>query len=150
MAWRRPGDKPLYETMMVSLLTHICVARPQWVNFQPHIHTLYALTISFYKPQCHHLAMGRSAIPSWQYLSSWYSCILYMLMSVPVDLLSHNWLRPDDEYVSKLAHRWFHYGVSPFQRQATIVYLILKSKLQEKPNYFLSRKYIQKCILLTY
>ena len=24
MAWRRPGDKPLSEPMMVSLLTHIC------------------------------------------------------------------------------------------------------------------------------
>ena len=31
MAWRRPGDKPLSELMMVSLLTHICVTRPQWV-----------------------------------------------------------------------------------------------------------------------
>ena len=32
MAWRRSGDKPLFEPMMVSLLTHICVTRPQWVN----------------------------------------------------------------------------------------------------------------------
>ena len=32
MAWRRPGDKPLSEPMMVTLPTHICVARPQWVN----------------------------------------------------------------------------------------------------------------------
>ena len=32
MAWRRPGDKPLSEPMMVSLLTHICVSRHQWVN----------------------------------------------------------------------------------------------------------------------
>ena len=32
MAWRRSGDKPLSESMMVSLLTHICVTRPQWVN----------------------------------------------------------------------------------------------------------------------
>ena len=32
MAWRRPGDKPLSEPMVVSLLMHICVARPQWVN----------------------------------------------------------------------------------------------------------------------
>ena len=30
MAWRRPGDKPLSEPMMVSLLTYICVTRPQW------------------------------------------------------------------------------------------------------------------------
>ena len=32
MACRRPGDKPLSKPMVVSLLTHICVARPQWVN----------------------------------------------------------------------------------------------------------------------
>ena len=31
-AWGRPGDKPLYEPMMVGLLRHICVTRPQWVN----------------------------------------------------------------------------------------------------------------------
>ena len=32
MAWRRPGDKPLSEAMTASLLTHICVTRPQWVK----------------------------------------------------------------------------------------------------------------------
>ena len=32
MAWRRPGDKPLSEPIMVSLPTHICVTRPQWVK----------------------------------------------------------------------------------------------------------------------
>ena len=32
MAWRRPGDKPLSEPMLVILLTHICVTRSQWVN----------------------------------------------------------------------------------------------------------------------
>ena len=34
MAWRQPGDKPLSEPMMVNLLTHICVTRPQWVNMK--------------------------------------------------------------------------------------------------------------------
>ena len=34
MAWRRPGDKPLSEPMMVNLLTRICVTRPQSVNVQ--------------------------------------------------------------------------------------------------------------------
>ena len=33
MAWRRPGDKPLSGPMVVSLLTHICIARPQWVKW---------------------------------------------------------------------------------------------------------------------
>ena len=32
MAWRRPGDKPLSEPMMIGLLTHICVTRPRWVK----------------------------------------------------------------------------------------------------------------------
>ena len=32
MAWRRPGDKPLSEPMLVLVPTHICVTRPQWVN----------------------------------------------------------------------------------------------------------------------
>ena len=36
MAWRRPGNKPLCEPMMVILSTHICVTRPQWVNWLPH------------------------------------------------------------------------------------------------------------------
>ena len=29
MVWRRSGDKPLSEPMMVKLPTHICVTRPQ-------------------------------------------------------------------------------------------------------------------------
>ena len=32
MAWRRPGAKPLSEPMMVSLSTHICATRHQWVK----------------------------------------------------------------------------------------------------------------------
>ena len=34
MAWHRPGDKPLLEPMMVSILmyTCICITLPQWVN----------------------------------------------------------------------------------------------------------------------
>ena len=47
MAWRRLGDKPLYEPMMVSLLTHIYVTRPQWVKWK-HIRS----SIHFYIPMC--------------------------------------------------------------------------------------------------
>ena len=32
MARRRPGNKPLSESIMVSLLMHICVIQPEWVN----------------------------------------------------------------------------------------------------------------------
>ena len=33
MAWRWSGDKPLSEPMMGRLPTHICVTRPQWLQF---------------------------------------------------------------------------------------------------------------------
>ena len=32
MAWCRLGDKPLSEPMVVNLLTHLCVTRPQWLK----------------------------------------------------------------------------------------------------------------------
>ena len=32
MAWRLPGNNPLSEPMMISLLTHICITRPQWIK----------------------------------------------------------------------------------------------------------------------
>ena len=43
MAWRRPGNKPLSEPMVVCLPTHICVAWPQWVKIdvQSFTHLLY-------------------------------------------------------------------------------------------------------------
>ena len=50
MAWRRPGDKPLSEPVMVSLLTHICVIRPQWVketNIDPGYWQVYASPVPF-------------------------------------------------------------------------------------------------------
>ena len=42
MAWRRSGAKPLSEPMMISLPTHICVTRPQWVKFIPPKQPAYA------------------------------------------------------------------------------------------------------------
>ena len=35
MAWRRPGNRPLSESMVFSLLMHICVTQCQWVNWSP-------------------------------------------------------------------------------------------------------------------
>ena len=45
MAWHRPGDKPLPEPVMVSLLTHICVTRPQII-----MHPTSTITITKTKP----------------------------------------------------------------------------------------------------
>ena len=45
MAWRRPGDKPLSEPMMVRLPTHQCVTRPQWVkSFVEYATDVYMIT----------------------------------------------------------------------------------------------------------
>ena len=62
MTCRRPGDKPLSELMMASLLTHICVTRPQWVKlpaWSPHgterdqRHTTLFLVICYLRtPKC--------------------------------------------------------------------------------------------------
>ena len=47
MAWRRPGDKPLSEPMIVSLSMHIRVTRPQWVNDDPDLY-------------CHFMSLGHN------------------------------------------------------------------------------------------
>ena len=49
MAWRRPGDKPLSEPMMVSLLTHICVTRPQWVKAKTLLHLYFSELLLIFK-----------------------------------------------------------------------------------------------------
>ena len=50
MVWRRPGDKPLSEPIMVSLLMHICVTRPQWVNSRPEKNDTYFADILTHWP----------------------------------------------------------------------------------------------------
>ena len=61
MAWRRPGYKPLSEPMMVSLLTHICVTRPQWVNMLTYI-IIHCIRIS--RQQWHRMRWSER-ISSW-------------------------------------------------------------------------------------
>ena len=55
MAWRRAGDKPLSEPMMVSLPTHICVTRPQWVSHMISWTDKYvSITTQLVLPLSHH------------------------------------------------------------------------------------------------
>ena len=45
MAWHRPVDKPSSEPMLVSLPTHICVTRPQWVKlYMYYLHSYHFRT----------------------------------------------------------------------------------------------------------
>ena len=47
MACRRPGDKPLYQLMMIGLLTHIFVTRPQRVKLLLDSHICHSLNIIY-------------------------------------------------------------------------------------------------------
>ena len=48
MIGRRPGAKPISEPMMVSLLTHICVTQPKWVNSLATVSEWLCLMAFFY------------------------------------------------------------------------------------------------------
>ena len=85
MAWRRPGDKPLSEPMMVSLLTHICVTRPQWVKTVFVLVMLLPLKLRWSRGYCntsyyHHHEIGRINIflNPFHGFVSWVSCTIIL------------------------------------------------------------------------
>ena len=85
MAWRRPGNKPLSEPRMESLLTHIWITRPQWVNrcLCSHIYNLIIISCLQISPiwglVCQKLSRAgtRNYIPQifWDVIS--YPCLWY-------------------------------------------------------------------------
>ena len=48
IAWHWPGDKPLFEPMMISLRKHICITQPQWVE-----ESFITLNFYFVITRCH-------------------------------------------------------------------------------------------------
>ena len=46
IAWSRPSDTLLFEPVIVSLLTHICVIQPQW------IYNAYLQTVAYWNVSC--------------------------------------------------------------------------------------------------
>ena len=88
MAWRRQGDKQLSEPMMVSLLTHTCVNRPQWVKamyrtlilcllgcsvnsvYVPHINTHNSSSVLTNNFKCHTMAS--------RYFRNWPRCYWWL------------------------------------------------------------------------
>ena len=53
MAWRRLCANSLSDSMVVSLLTHICVTRSQWVNSRLLISFQYLGQVYLSFPHCH-------------------------------------------------------------------------------------------------
>ena len=70
MAWRRPGVKPLSEVMMLSLLMHICVTRPRWVNTLRPERIVYHVALSnvFSRVQLH----WRKVVSNWENNQHWF------------------------------------------------------------------------------
>ena len=54
MAWRRPGDTPLSEPMMVNLLTHTCVTRPQWAKWIVALPAIWVVSPLMWSPVMKH------------------------------------------------------------------------------------------------
>ena len=73
MAWRRPGDKPLSEPMMVRLPTHICVTRPQRVKRSCDVALMYYLIDWFRLTLTIISTHTRQHLPSWHAIVVWYS-----------------------------------------------------------------------------
>ena len=51
-AWCRPGDESLSEPMMVSLLTHLCVTRSEWVSGNAFEEVIWEMSVISIGPYC--------------------------------------------------------------------------------------------------
>ena len=73
MAWRRSGDTPLSEPIMVRLLTHICVTQPQWVNANYIFLTAYIIILTqICSWWSNYNNMSASVQATSHYLSQWW------------------------------------------------------------------------------
>ena len=70
MAWRRPGDKPLSQLMMVRLPTRICVTRPQWVKITSHY--LSSFGTSQTKMPCNYVEFRGAPKSKYTHLRWWW------------------------------------------------------------------------------
>ena len=73
MVRHRPGDKPLSEPMIVSLLTYICGTRPQWVRFHVNVYDSLATVWNV------ELRPNETRCPVHSWLR-WRNCWFYMVL----------------------------------------------------------------------
>ena len=97
MAWRRPGDTPLSEPM-ITLLTHICVTRSQWVNGINIVRSTFPESCS----QANNIPMSQHWFGSWlgpeqatsHYLNQWRLSLLthiYFSRLINPEFLPWHW-----------------------------------------------------------
>ena len=82
MAWRRLGDKPLSEPMLINLPTHTCVTRPQWVNRMENNFSLSIVPVDRY----HQLSIS-VRLNLFSALKELWSWLGYFVFLLPIDTI---------------------------------------------------------------
>ena len=99
MGWRRPGAGPLSEPMAVSLLTHICVTRPQWVNIMSVIFKLISkILILWISSEIAHMLMPGDITAD--FIQIWFGWWQGAIMSAQVEW----WLKQRHGW--RIKHQW--------------------------------------------
>ena len=104
MAWRRSGGKPLSEPVMVSLLTHICITRPQWVKASINENSKAPHYWSFVRLIFWWLGDSSHKGPVIQEVFTWYGIIMENANKISVrnaTFILINSLKPSDAYMSR-------------------------------------------------
>ena len=77
MAWRRSGDRPLSEPMMVSLPTHICVTRPQWVKERVALAICVPMSVMIADISCSALWVRPHVVLSYRLSRWWWELVTF-------------------------------------------------------------------------
>ena len=86
IAWRRPGDKPLSEPIVVRSLTHICITRPQWVYGTRELQVFDCIiNVQYISQDILTVLLGFvllwSCHNSWRLLNIWYKFVQCSILS---------------------------------------------------------------------
>ena len=134
MAWRRSGDKPLSEPMMVNFPTHICVTRLQWVN------SLCYIILGTYQ---FHEKCSNDNSKSWV----WTNTVLNYIYRFMGWCLEHFWRVPqitmDNRAQEMTGH---HQAPSPSLKHCLPKSMLPYSCGSSVENYTCTFSYVQGCI----
>ena len=83
MAWRRPGDKPLSEPMMASLLTHICVTRHQCALWSSLFHVIMATASLISATARSKVSQPFAQVIKASFPPIWWNYIIFRLWKLP-------------------------------------------------------------------
>ena len=125
MAWRRPGDKPLSESVMVSLPTHICVTRSLWVYALDHIFGVVCCARGRYQGQGQVIASHTWDVITYTCPYPWYLILTQHSTFICTEInryfsrINFQW----NVYINKLPTIFVHFP--PFSRLSLLMLFLL-------------------------